>query len=200
MFIKSLRISILMWLVCTILFGALYPAAITGIASAFFSAQAEGSLIKDKQGNILGSRLIGQNFSDPKYFWGRLSATGPQAYNAASSSGSNYGVNNPALLDAVKGRVDALQKADPDNKKLIPVDLVTASGSGLDPHISLAAADYQIQRVAKARGVTYDIVKQIVDDNTEGRQIGVLGEPVVNVLALNLALDEKADHGKGGAK
>ena len=197
MFVKSLRISVLMWLACTILFGGVYPAAITGIAAALFPAQAEGSLIKDKDGTILGSRLIGQNFSDPKYFWSRLSATGPAAYNAASSSGSNYGVNNPALLDAVKGRVEALQKADPGNNSLVPVDLVTASGSGLDPHISLAAAEYQAGRVAKARGMKLDEVKALIDANTDTRQLGVLGEPGVNVLALNLALDENASHAKG---
>ena len=199
MFIKSLRISFMLWLVCTVLFGAVYPAAVTGIVSALFSDQAEGSLIKDKGGNILGSRLIGQNFSDAKYFWSRPSATSPQAYNATSSSGSNYGVNNPALLDAVKGRVDALEKADPANKNLVPVDLVTASGSGLDPHISPAAA-YQIDRVAKARGMSRDDVQALVDANTDARQLGILGEPGVNVLALNLALDEKAGNAKGGAK
>jgi K+-transporting ATPase ATPase C chain len=199
MFMQSLRISALLWLVSTVLFGAIYPAAVTGIASVLFGNQAEGSLIKDKDGNVLGSQLIGQNFSDPKYFWSRLSATGPQAYNAASSSGSNYGVNNPALLDAVKARIDALQKADPNNKEPIPVDLVTASGSGLDPHISLAAAEYQIARVAKARNMTVASVRELVAANTQDRQLGVLGEPGINVLTLNLALDEKS-HAKVGAK
>lgn len=197
MFIKSLRISVLMWLACTLVFGGLYPAAVTGVAAALFPEQAGGSLIKDKDGSILGSRLIGQNFSDAKYFWSRLSATGPQPYNAASSSGSNYGVNNPALLDAVKGRVEALQKADPDNKNPVPVDLATASGSGLDPHISLAAAEYQAGRVARARGMKLEDVQALIDANTDSRQLGILGEPGVNVLALNLALDEKASHAEG---
>lgn len=200
MFVQSLRISVLMWLVLTIVFGAVYPGITTGIIAALFPKQAEGSLITDKNGTVLGSRLLGQNFSDPKYFWGRLSATSPTPYNTASSSGSNYGVNNPALLDAAKARVEALQKADPANKQPIPVDLVTASGSGLDPHISPAAAEYQIQRVAKARGISDDKVKALVDENTEPRQLGILGEPVVNVLALNLALDEKAQDAQGGAK
>jgi K+-transporting ATPase ATPase C chain len=189
MYMQSIRISVLLFIFLTLLLGVVYPAAVTGIAQAVFPHQAEGSLITGKDGKVLGSELIGQNFSDPKYFWGRLSATSPQPYNAASSSGSNFGVNNPALHDAVKGRVDALQKADPDNKTPIPVDLVTASGSGLDPHISLAAANYQISRVAKARGLQYDAVKDLVTQHSQGRFLGILGEPVVNVLTLNLALD-----------
>jgi K+-transporting ATPase ATPase C chain len=189
MYLKSLRISVLMWLALTVLFGGVYPGAVTVCAKLLFPAQAEGSLIMNKDSKPLGSRLIGQNFADPKHFWGRLSATTPQPYNAASSTGSNYGVNNQALLDAAKARAEALKKAEPGNTKPIPVDLVTASGSGLDPHISIAAAEYQAGRVAAARGLGYDEVKALVAANTEGRQFGVLGEPVVNVLALNLALD-----------
>jgi len=190
-----------MWVATTLLFGAAYPGLVTAVVQLLFPAQAEGSLIHGTDGKILGSRLIGQNFTGPKYFWGRLSATGPVPYNAAASSGSNYGVNNESLLAAVKARAEALQKADPENKRAIPVDLVTASGSGLDPHISPAAAEYQLQRVAKARGMTAEDVRLLVADNTEQRQLGILGEPVVNVLALNLALDKKtADHAQSGAK
>ena len=162
---------------------------VTGIAQTVFHKQAEGSLIVSRDGKILGSSLIGQNFDDPKYFWGRISATSP-AYNASSSSGSNLGPSNPALLDEVKARIAALKAADPDNNDPIPVDLVTSSGSGLDPHISLAAANYQLARVARVRGLTQDAVKHIVDQNTQGRFLGLLGEPVVNVLQVNLALDE----------
>jgi len=190
MYMQSIKISVLLFVFFTLLLGAVYPAVVTGIVQGVFPHQAEGSLIIGKDGKVLGSELIGQNFSDPKYFWSRLSATSPQPYNAASSSGSNFGVNSQALHDAVKGRVDALQKADPDNKAPIPVDLVTASGSGLDPHISLAAANYQITRVAKARGLQYDAVKELVTNHSQGRFLGILGEPVVNVLTLNLALDE----------
>jgi K+-transporting ATPase ATPase C chain len=197
MYMQSIRISVLLFVFLTLLLGVVYPAVVTGIAQGIFPHQAEGSLITGKDGKVLGSELIGQNFSDPKYFWSRLSATSPQPYNAASSSGSNFGVNNQALHDAVKGRADALQKADPDNKSPIPVDLVTASGSGLDPHISLAAANYQISRVAKARGLQYDVVKGLVTNHSQGRFLGVLGEPVVNVLTLNLALD---DYTKNNAK
>jgi K+-transporting ATPase ATPase C chain len=146
-------------------------------------------LIVSPDGKILGSTLIGQNFDDPKYFWGRISATSP-AYNASSSSGSNLGPTNPALLDEVKGRMTALKAVDPDNTDPIPVDLVTSSGSGLDPHISLAAANYQLARVARVRGLTPEAVKQIVDQSTQGRFLGLLGEPVVNVLQVNLALDQ----------
>jgi len=189
MFAKSLRISIQSFIVLTILLGVAYPALTTAVIQTLFPGQAQGSLITGKDGKVLGSTLIGQNFSDPKYFWGRLSATSPQPYNAASSSGSNFGVNNQSLLDAVKARVDALHKADPGNTAPIPVDLVTASGSGLDPHISPAAANYQIARVAKARGLEYKEVQSLVTENTQGRQFGILGEPVVNVLSLNLVLD-----------
>jgi K+-transporting ATPase ATPase C chain len=172
----------------TLITGVIYPLAITGLAQAAFPLQANGSLVF-KDGRPVGSALIGQDFSEPKYFWGRLSATGPFAYNAAASSGSNYGPLNPALLQAVRARVDALHAADPGNRALIPVDLVTASGSGLDPHISVAAALYQLPRVARVRGLSEGQVRQLVDQNTLGRQLGLLGEPRVNVLELNLALD-----------
>jgi K+-transporting ATPase ATPase C chain len=172
----------------TLLTGLVYPLVVTGIAQAAFSRQANGSIIEHR-GKEVGSELIGQPFSDPKYFWSRPSATGPQPYNGGVSSGSNLGPTNPALLEAVEGRVKALRDADPGNKAPIPVDLVTASGSGLDPHISPAAAEYQVSRVAKARGMDVEHVRNLVLTNTEGRQFGILGEPRVNVLALNLALD-----------
>lgn len=194
MFAQSIRISVLLFVFLTLLLGVAYPALVTGILQSTFPRQAEGSLIV-KDGKTIGSALIGQNFTDPKYFWGRLSATSPAPYNAASSSGSNYGVNNQGLLDAVKGRAEALRKADPGNDAAIPVDLVTASGSGLDPHISVAAAEYQISRVAKARGMAYADLRSLVEDRVEGRFLGILGEPVVNVLTLNLALDQHAPAG-----
>ena len=175
----------------TILTGVLYPLAVTGIAQALFPAQANGSLIV-KDGKAMGSTLIGQPFDDPKYFWSRLSATSPQPYNALSSSGSNQGPLSDALMDAVRGRVDALKAADPANPLPLPVDLVTASGSGLDPHISPAAARYQAARVARARGVSEGVVQDLVARNTHQRQWAVLGEPVVDVLSLNLALDALA--------
>ena len=185
---SQLRPALVVLALLTLLTGAAYPLLVTGIAQAAFPNQANGSLIK--QGDkIIGSSLIGQQFEDPKYFWSRLSATTP-AYNAGSSSGSNFGPLNPALKDAVKGRVDALRAADPGNTAPIPVDLVTSSGSGLDPHISPAAAYYQVPRVARARKVDEARVKALVDAHVEGRTLGVLGEPVVNVLLLNLALDK----------
>jgi len=168
--------------------GLLYPFAVTGLAQLIFPEKANGSLIK-KDGKIVGSELIGQPFSDPKYFWSRLSSTGPHPYNAGASSGSNYGPLNPALLDVAKKRVQDLRSADSSNTQVIPVDLVTASGSGLDPHISVGAALYQIDRVARSRGMNPAEVRSLVDENTEGRQLGFLGEPRVNVLRLNLALD-----------
>ncbi len=177
----------------TLLCGVAYPVFSTAMLQSLFASQAQGSLIIGKDGKPLGSELIGQNFSDPKYFWGRLSATSPYAYNAANSSGSNFGSNNPALMDAVKGRVDALKTADTGNAKPIPFDLATASGSGVDPHISPAAAEYQVARIAKARGINEAKLHQLMDKYTEGRQFGLLGEPTVNVLKLNLALDGKID-------
>jgi K+-transporting ATPase ATPase C chain len=183
-----------MLLALTVITGLIYPLAVTGIAQVVFPHQANGSLIVI-DGKTYGSELIGQQFDDPKYFWGRLSATGTFAYNAfnadalTGSSGSNYGPLNPALIDMVQARVDALKAADPDNTLPIPVDLVTASGSGLDPHISVAAALYQVHRVAAARGLSDAEVQSLVEQYTEGRQFGFLGEPTVNVLKLNLALD-----------
>ncbi|MFO1384790.1 MAG: potassium-transporting ATPase subunit KdpC [Chitinivorax sp.] len=172
----------------SLLTGVAYPLLVTGIGKAAFPQQVEGSLVM-KDGKAVGSLLIGQNFSDPKYFWGRPSATGPFPYNAAASSGSNLGPLNPALVDAVKGRVEALKQADPGNTLPIPVDLVTASGSGLDPHISPAAAAYQFGRVARQRHLSQWELAELVHRYTEGRQLGILGEPRVNVLELNLALD-----------
>ena len=161
---------------------------VTGFAQTFFHHQANGSLI-DEDGKNVGSELIGQPFSDPKYFWGRLSATAPFPYNAASSSGSNYGPTNPALRDAIQARIDALKAVDPDNNQPIPVDLVTSSASGLDPDISIAAANYQVSRVARYRGLQVQVVRELVSRSILGRQLGILGEPRVNVLQLNLALD-----------
>jgi len=185
---RTFKDAFLMLVVLTILTGVIYPLIVTGIAKGVFPAQANGSLI-ERDGKVVGSALIGQPFSDPKYFWSRPSATSPMPYNAGASSGSNQGPLNPALADAVKARIEALQKADPDNKTPVPVDLVTASASGLDPHISPAAAEYQAARVAKARGLAADKVRALVAEHTEGRQLGFLGEARVNVLKLNLALD-----------
>ena len=181
----QLRPAITMLILFTLLTGVIYPMLVTGISQMAFPHQANGSLI-EKDGMVIGSELIGQQFDDPRYFWARPSATG---YNAAASSGSNYGPLNPALLDSVQARVDTLKAADPDNTLLIPVDLVTASASGLDPHISAASALYQVHRVASARGWDDADVAALVDQYTEGRQFGFLGEPRVNVLLLNLALD-----------
>jgi K+-transporting ATPase ATPase C chain len=186
---SHLRPALFLFVLFTVLCGTIYPAVTTLIIQALFPEKAEGSFIV-KDGKVLGSELLGQNFTDPKYFWGRLSATTP-VYNAANSSGSNLGAANPALLDAVKGRIAALKKADPVNTKPIPADLVTASASGLDPHISPAAAEYQAQRVAKARGMTVTAVQGYIQKYTQERQFGFLGEPTVNVLMLNLALDGK---------
>jgi K+-transporting ATPase ATPase C chain len=184
----QLRPAIVSLAIMTLLTGILYPLVVTGIAQLAFPHQANGSLIiKDAQ--VQGSELIGQNFDDPRYFWGRLSATGSFPYNAGASSGSNLGPANPALAAAVQSRIAALKAADPLNSLPIPVDLVTASGSGLDPQISVAATQYQIARVAKARGLSEETVRALVDQYTQGRQLGFLGERRVNVLLLNLALD-----------
>ena len=180
--------ALLMLLVWTLITGVLYPALVTSLGQLLFPRQANGSLIV-KDGKALGSELIGQPFSDPKYFWGRPSATAPHPYNAGASSGSHLGPTNPALIEAVKGRVEALKDADPGNSAPAPADLATASGSGLDPHISPAAAAYQAARVARARQLAEPMVRELVAQHTEGRQFGFLGEPRVNVLQLNLALD-----------
>jgi K+-transporting ATPase ATPase C chain len=186
--IKQFRSSIIILALLTLITGLLYPLAIVGLAQLIFPHQANGSLI-ERDGQILGSELIGQPFSDPRYFWGRLSATGPFSYNAAASSGSNLGPTNPVLEEAVKTRMEALRAADPENSKPIPIDLVTASGSGLDPHISVSAALYQISRVARERGLREEQMRALVEEHTTGRLLGFLGEPRVNVLELNLALD-----------
>ena len=186
--LKELRVAFIMLVVMTILTGLVYPVIVTGIAQGVFSSKASGSLI-ERDGKPIGSELIGQPFGDPKYFWSRPSATSPYPYNASASGGSNQGPLNPALAEAVEGRIKALHEADPDNKAPVPVDLVTASASGLDPHISPAAAEYQVGRVAKARGLAPEKVRALVAEQTEERQLGFLGEPRVNVLKLNLALD-----------
>lgn len=187
----SLFPALRMFVILTILTGIAYPLLTTGIAQLAFPRAANGSLI-EVSGKTVGSELLGQSFDDPKYFWGRPSATGPYAYNGGASSGSNQGPRNPALTDAVKGRIAALREADPGNTSPVPADLVTASGSGLDPHISVAAADYQLDRVAKTRKVAPEAVRKLVSDATKGRTLGVLGEPRVNVLELNLSLDRIA--------
>src|SRR6266498_1836933 len=188
--ISQLRPAFFMLLILTVITGVVYPLAVTGIAQVVFPHQANGSLIV-VNGKTYGSELIGQQFDQPKYFWGRLSATGDFPYNAfnadtlTGSSGSNYGPLNPALMEGVQRRIDALKATDPGNTAPIPVDLVTASGSGLDPHISVAAALYQVHRVAQARDLSEEAVKALVEKYTEGRQFGFLGEPRVNVLKLN---------------
>jgi K+-transporting ATPase ATPase C chain len=181
---QTIRSTFVFLLFSTVLFGGVYPAFSTVVVQALFPSKAEGSLLT-KDGKVLGSELIGQNFTEPKYFWSRLSATAPYAYNASASTGSNLGAANPALLEAVKGRAEALGGEN------IPVDLVTASGSGLDPHISPAAAQQQVKRVSADRKIPENKVKELVELYTEGRQLGFLGEPRVNVLRLNLALDGK---------
>jgi K+-transporting ATPase ATPase C chain len=184
-----IRNTLMSLLLFTILTGFIYPLAVTGLAQAIFPKQANGSIIV-KNGKPVGSSLLGQQFEDPKYFCGRLSATTPYPYNGGASTGSNLGPNNPDLMKAVQSRIDALRAVDPGNGAKIPVDLVTASGSGLDPHISLAAAEYQLHRVAKTRGLDDAGIRDIVAKNTRGRWLGLIGEPAVNVLELNLALNE----------
>ena len=190
---KLLRQSIVMLLLMTVITGIASPLLATGLAQVMFPGQANGSLI-ERNGKPVGSALIGQSFTDAKYFWGRPSATSPNPNNAASSSGSNTGPTNPALIDAIKQRIDALHAVDPGNKAPVPVDLITASGSGLDPEISPAAAQYQLARVAQARKLSVSQVQALVDQSTSGRTLGILGEPRVNVLKLNLALDS-SQHG-----
>ena len=194
--LRQLRPAISALVMLTLITGVIYPLVVTGIAQVLFPAQANGSLIMEDN-QVRGSALIGQEFATPRYFWGRLSATGPVPYTAfngdtlTGSSGSNLGPLNPALEGAVKGRIDALKTADPANTLPVPVDLVTASASGLDPHISPAAAAYQVARVARERGIGEDQVRALVAANTQGRDLGFLGEPRVNVLQLNLALDQR---------
>jgi potassium-transporting ATPase KdpC subunit len=190
---RLLRNSLTMLLVMTIITGIAYPLLVTGLSQLLFPSQANGSLIA-KNGQPIGSTLIGQSFTEPKYFWGRPSATSPQANNGTGSGGSNLGPTNPALADAVKQRIAALQSADPGNRAPVPVDLVTSSGSGLDPEISPAAAQYQLARVAKARGLSDAQLSLLIAQATSGRQLGLLGEPRVNVLQLNLALDALPAH------
>jgi K+-transporting ATPase ATPase C chain len=188
-YLSTFRPALVSMALLTVLLGGVYPAATTALLSFSFRDQAQGSLIRSSTGQVIGSKLIGQNFDQPRYLWGRLSATSPTPYNAGASSGSNFGANNPALLVAVKARIAALKAADPDNKALIPVDLVTASGSGLDPEISPAAADYQVGRIAKARAISPDAVRVAIAKSTKGRTFGILGEARVNVLEVNLRLD-----------
>jgi potassium-transporting ATPase KdpC subunit len=187
--LSQLRPAFVLLILMTIITGVVYPAVVTAIAQVAMSDKANGSLIRSDD-KVVGSELIGQPFSDPKHFWSRPSATSPYPYNASSSSGSNQGPTNPALIDAMNDRIKALRAADPDNKAPVPVDLITASASGLDPHISPAAAGYQIGRVAKASGLPAERIRALVSQYTEGRQLGFLGEQVVNVLRLNLALDK----------
>lgn len=193
---RQLRPALMSLLVLTLITGVVYPLAVTAVAQLFFPRQANGSLIARDAAKPAGSELIGQSFDEPGYFWGRLSATSPAPYTAfngqklTGSSGSNYGPLNPALIAAAQARIEALRKADPENEAPIPVDLITASASGLDPHISPAAALYQAPRVAAARKLDLAAVRKLIEEHTEGRQFGLLGEPRVNVLELNLALDD----------
>ncbi|MEO8362657.1 MAG: potassium-transporting ATPase subunit KdpC [Vicinamibacteria bacterium] len=183
-----LRPALVLLVTLSVLTGLLYPFAVTVLAQVLFPSQAGGSLVM-RDGKAVGSLLIGQSFTEPKYFWGRLSATGPVPYNAAASSGSNLGPLNKALRDSAIARIEALRAADPGNTAAVPIDLVTASGSGLDPHISIAGARYQAARVARVRGVNVGVVEELIAASTNGRALGLFGEPTVNVLELNLALD-----------
>jgi K+-transporting ATPase ATPase C chain len=187
--LKQFRIALLLLVVMSLLTGIVYPLLVTLLAQAAFPYEANGSLI-ERDGKPVASALIGQGFDSPKYFWGRLSATTPSGYNGASSGGSNLGPTNPALFEAVKGRIAALRAADPAQEGPIPADLVTGSASGLDPHISPAAAQYQVGRVAKARRLDVQTVRELVARHTEGRTLGLIGEPRVNVVELNMALDD----------
>jgi potassium-transporting ATPase KdpC subunit len=186
---SHIRPALVSFVLLSVITGLLYPLAVTGVGQSLFPKQAAGSLI-EQGGKVIGSALIGQNFSSPRYFWGRPSATAPRANNAAGSGGSNLGPTNPALSDAVKARIEALRAADPGNSAAVPADLVTASASGLDPHISMAAARYQAARVARERGLPLAQVQRLIEAHTEGRDLTVLGEPRVHVLKLNLALDD----------
>lgn len=186
--VKQIGTATILLVLFTIITGLLYPLAVIGLAQILFPGKANGSMLT-KNGKVYGSELIGQPFSDQKYFWSRLSATGPYGYNGGASTGSNYGPLNPALVDAAKKRIHDLKSVDSVNNEKIPVDLVTTSASGLDPHISIASALYQIPRVARARGLKEDQVRSCVDHCTQGRQLGFLGEPAVNVLKLNVELD-----------
>lgn len=186
--IKILRTAVASLFVFTLLTGIVYPLAVTGLAQLLFPAQANGSIVM-KDGRSAGSALIGQPFDEPKYFWGRLSATAPFPYNSAASSGSNLAQGNPAVAEQARARIEALRRADREAPAKVPADLATASGSGLDPHISRAAAEYQVRRVARERGMDEEKVRALIAASTEGRQFLVLGEPRVNVLRLNLALD-----------
>lgn len=185
---SELRPALVLFLLLSLITGLLYPLAVTGLAQGLFPSQANGSLIV-RDGQVLGSALIGQPFADPKHFWSRPSATGDKPYDGANSAGSNLGPSNPALHAAVRSRIAALRAADPGNTAPVPVDLVTASASGLDPHISRAAADYQVARVARARGLPEARVRALVEAHSEGALLGFIGEPRVDVLQLNLALD-----------
>ena len=188
--VRQFKSAVILLALFTVITGIIYPLVVTGLAQVFFHHQANGSLIESEDGRYLGSDLIGQPFDEAGYFWGRPSATAPFPCNAASSSGSNYGPLNPALVDGIQNRIKELQAADPGNIHPIPIDLVTYSASGLDPHISIAAALYQFPRVARERGLDETQVRELVDRFTEGRQLGILGEPGVNVLLLNEALDQ----------
>jgi K+-transporting ATPase ATPase C chain len=190
-FMKQLRPAIIIFLALTIVTGIVYPLIVTGVAELFFKDKANGSLLYI-DGKPVGSALIGQQFDDPKYFWGRPSATAPAPYDSSSSAGSNLGPLNSHLIQNVKARIEALNDVDPENKKPVPVDLVTSSGSGLDPHISPAAAEYQLARVARVRGMKEEDARRLVQENTQKRFLGLLGEPVVEVLKLNIALDSIA--------
>ena len=189
----TLRPALVLFILLSIVTGILYPLAATGLSRVLFADQAAGSLVT-RDGKVVGSDLIGQNFHEPGHFWSRPSATSPMPYNASASGGSNQGPLNPALVDAVKGRVEALKAAEPGNALPVPVDLVTASASGLDPHISVAAAQYQAARVGRVRGVAADALATLIERHTEGRLFGLLGEARVNVLELNLDLDQTARH------
>lgn len=188
--LTQFRPALVIFALLSAITGLAYPLMVTGLSQATMPELANGSLLK-VQDKVVGSALIGQNFSEPQYFWGRPSATGPMSYNAGGSGGSNLGPVNPALHDAVKARVDAMRQAHPNQMGAIPVDLVTASGSGLDPHISVAAAQYQLERVSAERKLSAEKVGKLVEENTEGRQFGLFGEARVNVLKLNLALDQQ---------